>query len=260
MVPSDIENLPVPNGGGPPLPLSSFVNLEQTVGPSEIHRFNRLRSSTISAGTAPDVPLGEAIAELEQFMSSDQSPPGVDYTFTGMADQFEEAFFYLILTLVLSILFIYLVLAAQFESFIQPLTIMLALPLALVGAFGSLWLLAMPISIFVFIGIIMLMGLVTKNSILLIDYTNVLVGRGRTPVEAAKEAAQVRFRPVVMTAISTMQGMIPLALGVGAGADEGVLADLHARPDQRVEREPDVVLDDRAEVPDLGLVDHVVVV
>ena len=108
---------------------------------------------------------------------------------------------------------------AQFESFLHPLTILMTLPLAGIGAFGMLYALDMTFSMFTFIGLIMLLGLVTKNAILLLDYANVLVARGRTVIDAARESAQVRFRPVLMTAISTVLGMLPIALGYGAGAE-----------------------------------------
>jgi multidrug efflux pump len=111
------------------------------------------------------------------------------------------------------------VLAAQFESFLHPFTIMAALPLATIGAFGGLWLLGLSFNVYAFIGLIMLLGLVTKNSILVVDYANILVARGRDPFTAAKEAAAVRFRPVLMTAFSTILGMLPIALGFGAGGE-----------------------------------------
>jgi multidrug efflux pump subunit AcrB len=115
--------------------------------------------------------------------------------------------------------FIYLVLAAQFESFIYPLVILVSLPLALIGAAGALYLFDMPFGIVAFIGLIMLMGMATKNAILLVDFTNVLIARGKGLIDAAKTAAHVRFRPVLMTAISTILGISPIALGFGAGGE-----------------------------------------
>ncbi|MFP4391878.1 MAG: efflux RND transporter permease subunit [Desulfohalobiaceae bacterium] len=198
--------------------LDNLVEIQESIGPSEIHHFNRLRSSTISASTPPGVALGDAVSQLEQYLEQEM-PQGADYELAGMSQVFEESFYYLSITIIFSIIFIYLVLSAQFESFILPLTIMTALPLATVGAFGSLWLLDMNFSVLAFIGLIMLMGLVTKNSILLVDYTNILVARGKTPVQAALEAGRERFRPVLMTAISTILGMMPIALGYGAGGE-----------------------------------------
>jgi multidrug efflux pump subunit AcrB len=117
------------------------------------------------------------------------------------------------------VVFIYLVLSAQFESFLHPLTILVALPLAGIGAFGALWLFRMTFNIYSFIGVIMLLGMATKNAILLIDFTNVLRRRGLGLVDAAKEAAHVRLRPVLMTTFSTVLGMLPIALGFGAGGE-----------------------------------------
>lgn len=216
--PSVFSQLYVRSRAGALVPLENLVRITETVGPSEINRYNRMRSATLSASTPPGAALGEAVADLEAYLDR-ELPPSATYELAGQSEMFEESFYYLTLALVFSIVFIYLVLAAQFESFLLPLTIMLALPLATIGAFGSLWLLDMPLSIFAFIGLIMLLGLVTKNSILLVDYTNVLLARGRPPVDAAFEAAESRLRPVLMTAVSTMLGMTPLAIGYGAGGE-----------------------------------------
>lgn len=162
--------------------------------------------------------MGNAVAALENYLES-ELPPGTDYEMAGLSQIFAESFYYLSVTILFSIIFIYLVLAAQFESFIHPLTIMTALPLATVGAFGSLWLFGLNFNVYAFIGVIMLMGMVTKNSILLIDYTNTLVARGQAPVDAAFSAARERFRPILMTAISTILGMTPIAIGFGAGGE-----------------------------------------
>ncbi|MFW6005549.1 MAG: efflux RND transporter permease subunit, partial [Desulfonatronovibrionaceae bacterium] len=218
MVPEFLTSIYVRNSQNELVPLDSLVDFEESVGPSEINRFNRMRSSTISASTPPGVALGDAVNRLNEHLSA-ELPAGTDYEMSGMSQVFEESFYYLTITIIFSIIFIYLVLAAQFESFIYPLTIMTSLPLATVGSFGSLWLLDMNFNVYAFIGLIMLMGLVTKNSILLVDYTTVLVARGRTPVRAAQEAARERFRPVLMTAFSTVLGMMPLALGLGTGGE-----------------------------------------
>jgi len=117
------------------------------------------------------------------------------------------------------VIFIFLIMSGQFESFLHPLTILMTLPLAGIGAFGALYALGMTLNIFSFIGVIMLLGLVTKNGILLVDYANVLVARGYSVTEAARQAGMVRFRPVLMTAISTILGIMPIALGFGAGGE-----------------------------------------
>jgi multidrug efflux pump subunit AcrB len=218
MVPSALREIYVRAAGGELVSLSNLIRFKETIGPSEIHHFNRMRAATISASTPPGVPLGEALDKLVAHVRA-EFPREVEYEMTGQAEAFRESFYYLSITIVFSIIFIYLVLAAQFESLIHPFTILMALPLATIGAFGALWLFGMPYSVFAFIGLIMLLGLVTKNAILLLDYANVLVRRGRGVREAAEESARTRFRPVLMTAISTILGMLPIALGFGAGGE-----------------------------------------
>lgn len=217
-VPSILGDLYVRSSSGELVAMSNLVDIEETIGPSEVHHFNRLRSTTISASNPPGVALGDALDKLESHLEA-TLPAGFTYEVTGQAQDFQESFFYLTITVIFSVIFIYLILAAQFESFLHPFTILLSLPLATVGAFGSLWLLGMTVNIFSFIGLIMLLGLVTKNAILLVDYTLVLQARGWSTIEAAKEAASVRFRPVLMTAVSTVLGMLPIALGFGAGGE-----------------------------------------
>lgn len=218
MTPAALTGIYIRNRDGRLVSLDHLVEYEETAGPSEINRHNRLRSATVSSGTPPGVALGTAVEKLENHLEA-TLPAGTDYEMAGMSQVFEESFYYLTITIVFSIIFIYLVLSAQFESFIHPLTIMTALPLATVGAFGSLWIMGLTFNVFAFIGLIMLMGMVTKNAILLIDYTNTLVERGMEPMEAALEAGRERFRPILMTAISTILGMTPIAMGFGAGGE-----------------------------------------
>lgn len=218
MVPDMLEGLYVRTADGELVSMHNLVRIEEGIGPSEIHHFNRLRSATVSASTPPGVALGDVLEELTGYLQ-EKLPSDFEFAFTGTTQDFQESFYYLTITLGFSILFIYLVLAAQFESFIQPFIILVALPLAGVGAVLGLYVLAMPLGIFTFIGFIMLMGMATKNAILMIDYTNVLRGRGVEYPEAAREAAELRFRPVVMTTISTVLGLLPIALGFGAGGE-----------------------------------------
>lgn len=217
-IPDDLRQIYVRAANGSLVSLDNLVDLEEGIGPGEIHHFNRMRGATISASTPPDVALGDAVGRLRDYLDRNL-PAGFNYEFTGEVQTFEESFRNLSITLTFAIIFIYLVLAAQFESFIHPFVILLTLPLALVGAFGALWLFGMAFGIIAFIGLIMLLGMVTKNSILLVDYTNVLRGRGRSLVEAAQEAARTRFRPVIMTTLSTALGITPIALGYGAGGE-----------------------------------------
>lgn len=217
-VPSVLNNLYIRGSDGSLVSMSNLVDVEESIGPSEIHHYNRLRSATLSASTPPDVVMGEALSKLRGHLA-ENLPPGFNWETTGQAQDMQESFYYLTISLVFAIIFVYLVLSAQFESWIHPLTIMATLPLAATGAYGALYVLDMTFSVFVFIGTIMLIGLVTKNGILLIDYANVLVDRGQAVREAAREAGVVRFRPVLMTAVSTILGMMPIALGYGAGGE-----------------------------------------
>jgi multidrug efflux pump subunit AcrB len=217
-IPDVINQLYVRSTDGRMLSLSGLVEITEATGPSEIHHFNRGRASTISAQNPPDAALGAALAKLQAHLRR-TLPPGFETALTGTAQEFEESFFYLTITLALSVTFVYLVLAAQFESFLYPFTILMTLPLAGMGVFVPLALWDMNFSIFAFIGLIFLVGLVTKTGILLVDYTNVLVARGLTVREAVQQAAETRFRPVIMTSASSILGMLPIALGYGAGGE-----------------------------------------
>ena len=215
-IPETLYNLYTRNADGEMVNLANIMDIKELVGPSEIHHFNRSRAVTIMSQLPPDVPLGTALNKLQNYLDT-ELPADFDTDVTGEAQDFRESFYYLTMAMVFAVVFIFLVLAGQFESFIHPFTILTTLPLAGVGAFGALYALSMTINIFSFIGIIMLLGLVTKNGILLVDYANVLVARGNTVMQAARQAALTRFRPVLMTAISTILGMLPVALGYGAG-------------------------------------------
>ncbi len=218
MVPEMLRQLYVRNKRGRLVSVSELVEFEEATGPSAIHHDNRIRSATISASTPPGVSLGQAVSRLENRL--DQSlPSDFRYAFAGRTEDFQESFGNLLITGGFAVLFVYLVLSAQFESFLHPLIILVALPLAGTGAFLALWVLDMPLGIVSFIGLIMLAGMATKNAILLIDYANVLVARGRSRRDAAREAASIRFRPVVMTTVSTVLGITPIALGLGSGGE-----------------------------------------
>ncbi len=189
----------------------------ESTGPSVINRADRQRSITVFASLEGN-PLGEAKNELDaiaaKILPADYVPK-----YYGMADVMQESFVYLIFALFLGIVMAYMVLASQFESFIHPITVLLSMPLSFVGAFGALFLTGNTLNIFSFIGLILLMGLVKKNAILLVDYTNVLRGRGMARREAILQAGPVRMRPILMTTFAMVFGMLPIALGVGEGAE-----------------------------------------
>jgi HAE1 family hydrophobic/amphiphilic exporter-1 len=218
MNPEDITQISIRTPKGGLIKLAQVVKVDEGIGPNLINRKDRQRSTTIYADTVGDKKLGEAIAEVEN-LANKHIPPGYSHSFFGQAEIFRESFQYLIMALVQAIVIIYMVLAMQFNSFLHPLTVMLALPLSTVGAFGALYVTGDTISIISMIGMITLTALVVKNSILLVDYTNTLRERGMERNQAVLQAAPVRLRPILMTAVTTILGVLPVALGYSAGGD-----------------------------------------
>jgi HAE1 family hydrophobic/amphiphilic exporter-1 len=215
--PAAIERLYARTRDGGLVELRNLVRIEKGAAPASITRVDRHRSVTIG-GNLEGKKLDEAIAEART-IAAEILPEGVNLALAGQAEAFAEGSGQLTLTIGLAILVIYMVLAAQFESLVHPLTVMLALPLAMVGALGGLYLWGMTINLFSMIGIILLFGLVTKNSILLVDYANQLRSEGMGKLEAMRTAAPIRMRPVLMTALSMILGVTPAALGIGPGSE-----------------------------------------
>jgi HAE1 family hydrophobic/amphiphilic exporter-1 len=213
----DINRLLVRNNRGELTRLSNVVEVREEVGPNVVNRLDRQRSTTISANLE-GMPLGEAMARTREIVK-ETLPPGYTITFAGEAETMTETFQSIAFAFFLTIVITYMVLASQFESFVHPFTIMLALPLSIIGALGFLFITGNTINIMSLIGMLMLIGLVVKNSILLVDYTNTLRGRGLAMKEAVLQAGPVRLRPILMTAISTIAGLMPIALGLGAGGE-----------------------------------------
>lgn len=213
-----IYDVPVRAKGGL-VELRNFVTVREETGPVQIERQDRQRQITIMGNLEPSKPLAAAMADVERIRSELDFPDSVRTAFTGFGDMMEETFANINFTLMLAIVLIYMILAAQFESLVHPFTIMLSLPLSICGALGGLALTGRTLNIFSMIGMIMLMGLVTKNAILLIDYTNQLRRDGMSKDQALLRAGPVRLRPILMTAFSTIAGMTPLVLGLGAGAE-----------------------------------------
>lgn len=218
MTPEDISQISIRTPRGGLIKLAQVVRVEEGVGPNVITRKDRQRSATIYADTSGGKTLGEAIREAEA-LAKKYLPAGYTHSFFGQAEAFKESFYYLINALIQAIVIIYMVLAMQFNSFLHPLTVMLALPLSTAGAFGALYLTGDTISIISMIGMITLTALVIKNSILLVDYTNQLREKGIERNAAVLQAAPVRLRPILMTAVTTMLGVLPVALGYSAGGE-----------------------------------------
>jgi hydrophobic/amphiphilic exporter-1 (mainly G- bacteria), HAE1 family len=212
-----LDNLYVRSNLFQMVPLSNVVRISEGAGPSQIDRQARQRQITVVAGLE-DVPLGDAIIEVEK-IAAEVVPADVTRDFTGMAEVMGESFGYMGVALMLAVIIVYMILAAQFDSFIHPLTIMLSLPLSVIGAFGALFLTGMTLNIFSMIGVIMLMGLVTKNAILLVDFANQLRMQGKSTHEALLEAGPIRLRPILMTTLAMIFGMFPVALALGEGGE-----------------------------------------
>lgn len=219
--PQDIEQLTVRGAGGRLVRLQNVATAEVRAGPVQIDRYARTRQITVMANLQREVKvLGEATVELGRFVEGLGLPPGYSFGFAGQAQTMGESFASLLFAVFLAVVIIYMVLGSQFESFVHPLTIMFSLPLSLVGALGALVLTGQTMNIFTMIGIIMLFGLVTKNAILLIDFTNQLREQGGLEREAALlEAGPTRLRPILMTTLAMVFGMLPIALGTGEGAE-----------------------------------------
>jgi HAE1 family hydrophobic/amphiphilic exporter-1 len=216
--PAQVERLrltvPKPNAAPALIPLGNVVNYGMSTTPSEINRQDLTRQVVITANL-DDLPLGTAVKKVQEAAKHLTLAPGYRIVFSGEAEDMAESFGYMAEALILAVIFVYLILAAQFESFIDPLAIMFSLPLSIVGMAGMLFFTRGTINIMSLIGLIMLMGLVTKNAILLVDFTKTLRGRGMIRREALITAGRTRLRPILMTTLAMIFGMLPMALGKG---------------------------------------------
>ncbi len=217
----DLRNLYVTTPSQPPVLLDKLVRVTETSSPPQIYRFDRYESATVSAALAPGKTIGDGIEAMEGVAERE-----LDQTFAttlaGESRDFVESATSLLFVFVLALVLVYLVLAAQFESFRDPLIIMFTVPLALAGALLALWYFNQTINIFSQIGMIMLIGLVTKNGILIVEFANQRKAAGIPVTEAIIQGATARFRPVLMTSFSTVLGILPIALGLGAGAESRI--------------------------------------
>jgi multidrug efflux pump len=215
---ADLENIFVRGGSGELIPLSGVVSLRETGEAASLPRVNRLRAVSVTATLAEDASLGDAIAWFEQ-NAREVMGPGMSYEFLGSARDLQESNSALLFTFGLALLIVFLVLAAQFESFINPFIIMLGVPLAVAGGLFGLMAGGSTLNIYSQIGLVILIGLAAKNGILIVEFANQLRDEGRPFREAVIEAATIRFRPILMTGLSTALGALPLVLASGAGAE-----------------------------------------
>jgi multidrug efflux pump len=215
--PSDLSAIQVRGNNGELVPLSNLVTITELAEAGSLNRFNRLRAITISAGLAPGYRMGDAIAWAEQVVS-EELPDTAQIDWKGESREFQKAGGAVLLTFALALLVVYLVLAAQFESFIHPLVIMLTVPLGVLGALLGLWVAGSTLNLFSQIGIVMLVGLAAKNGILIVEFANQLRDEGRDVRDAILDACAVRLRPILMTSVATIMGAIPLVVAGGPGS------------------------------------------
>jgi multidrug efflux pump len=217
--PSDLTNLYVRSSRGGLVPLANLVRMEEIAGAVQLNRFDRLRAVTISAGLAPGYSMGEAVRFFQDLVEA-ELPPSARLSWDGEAREYLRSRGQLWTTFGFAIAIVFLVLAAQFESFRHPVVIMTTVPLAVIGAFAGLWLYNMSLNIFSQIALVLLIGIAAKNGVLIVEFANQLRDRGLERVEAVVRAASIRLRPVLMTSLCTAFGALPFLLATGAGAEQ----------------------------------------
>jgi multidrug efflux pump len=216
--PDALKALYVRNNKGDMILLDNLIHMEESINPAAIYSFNRYISATISAGLTQGATLGDGIKALDE-VSKRVLPPTFNTALAGQSRDYQESSSSLIFIFMLAIVLIFLILAAQFESFIDPLIILLTVPLALAGALFTLWYFNQTLNIFSEIGIIMLIGLVTKNGILIVEFANQRKATGLDKIEAVQRAAISRLRPILLTSSAMILGILPIALKLGASAE-----------------------------------------
>jgi multidrug efflux pump len=223
MQPTDLTSIYVRGRDDQLIQLSNLVRLNEAVAPKELNHFNKLRAAVINGNVGPGASLGQVLDTIDATVKA-ELPSGTITDLDGQAREFREAGGQLFLTFLLALIFIYLVLSGQFESFVGPLVIMFTVPLALTGALLVMWINSMignggTLNVYSQIGLVMLVGLITKHGILIVEFANQLRSRGMEKFEAVVEAATLRLRPILMTTGAMILGAIPLALAHGAGAE-----------------------------------------
>ncbi len=218
---NDLKSLYVKNNRGDLIQLDNMVKITEQSTPPQLFRFNRYSAATVTAQMAKGVTLGEALDEMDK-LAKETFDESFSTAYDGQSKQFKESSSSLLFAFALAILLIYLILSAQFESFIDPFIILFTVPLAVAGALLSLWDFGQTLNIFSQIGIIVLIGLVTKNGILIVEFANQQKDTGLMKMEAVKNAASARFRPIIMTSLCTILGILPIALALGSGSQSRV--------------------------------------
>ena len=221
--PSDMRGIYLRGKGGQLVQLDALANVREGVGARQINHFNRVPAFTLSASLLPGLAQGEALDSLDA-IATQQLPPGTTTALAGESREYKESGSAIYFAFIIALIVVFMVLASQFESLLHPLTVLLAVPLAVTGALGTLKLAAIlhrsgaTMNLYSQIGMILLIGLVCKNSILLVEYTNQLKEKGLDTISAVLEAGRIRLRPILMTSVATIMGAVPVAWGVGAGS------------------------------------------
>jgi HAE1 family hydrophobic/amphiphilic exporter-1 len=215
-----IGKLTVPSSTGEQVRVDNIAQMVRGFGPTQIRRVNRQYSIQIQADLAPGYALDGAAADMRRLMTELNLPPGYSFSMRGQTQYLDETTTNLLLAIGLASIFVYIVLAAQFESFMQPIIIMLALPVSVPFALFTIWVTGRTLNLWSALGILLLFGIVKKNSILQVDYTNVLRRRGVPMHEAIVEACRTRLRPILMTTSAIIAGLLPTALGLGIGGNQ----------------------------------------
>jgi multidrug efflux pump len=215
--PSDMAGLYVRGRDGQLVQMNAVTRIEEGVGPLRLNHFNRVRSFTLTANLAPDFTLGQAIDSLNA-LAAEVLPAGSTTKLAGESRELEESGSSLYFAFGLALLVVFMVLASQFESLLHPFTVLLSVPLAVTGALLALLISGSTLNLYSQIGMILLIGLVTKNSILLVEYANNLMESGLAAWDAVLEAGRIRLRPILMTSVATIISAVPIALGLGAGS------------------------------------------
>jgi multidrug efflux pump len=216
--PDDLKRIYVREISGGMVPLSGLLTVEETVAPKELNHFNQIRAATITANISPGASLGEALAQLDE-VARTVLPSTARTDYGGNSREFREASQAIYITFLLALAFIYLVLSAQFESFIDPFVIMLTVPLSMTGGLLALYMSGGTLNIYSQVGLVTLIGLITKHGILIVEFANQIRDTGKTAREAVIEAAVLRLRPILMTTGAMVLGAVPLAIATGAGAE-----------------------------------------
>ncbi len=217
--PNELSELYIRNTKGQLVPLNSVASLKKQLGPLSISHSGQLPSVTISFNIKPGVSIGTAVDQITK-LARNTLPSTITTSFQGQAQAFQSSMAGMALLLIMAVLVIYMVLGILYESFIHPITILTALPFAGLGALVTLWIFRSELSLYAYVGIIMLIGIVKKNGIMMVDFALEAQRReGKNAAEAIFEACQVRFRPIMMTTMAALLGTLPIALGIGAGAE-----------------------------------------